>query len=33
METEGPVLCSQQLTIGPCIDPDESIPQIPALFP
>jgi len=32
MEPEGSLLCSQQLTIDPSPEPDESSPQIPNLF-
>jgi len=33
MEPEGSLLCSQQPSIGPYPEPDESSPQSPTLFP
>jgi hypothetical protein len=33
MEPEGSLLSSQEPAIGPYPEPDESIPQLPTLFP
>jgi hypothetical protein len=33
MEPEGPLLCSQQPTIGLSPEPDEYHPHLPTLFP